>query len=385
MFRRAIALLALMLVTYPLVAEIGTIDIVPASTILVPYFEVDLDAGGRNTLIGLQNASATAILLNVTLWTDYGVPTRSFNIYMTGYDQETIDLRSVFQGAVPITASDGQDPTDTISPQGWFSQDINFASCTGLLGSSSQWENTVETETVQAAHRGEPWAEAGGNCIGRDHGDELLRGFVTIDAVNQCRSGPPSVPGYFTNVYGRQNTMLGDYAIVDGDGRMYSDTAVHLESDFIPMDYSFYGHLDGNFVEPLPTAWATTFMRDRTDLDYLRHPQSVPAAFPCGSTPAGFPLAERQAVAIDRSGTVTSLPTELLPWAAGSTLVDDAGAPKIGWLFLNLNPSAMDLQQSWVRPRTRPEALPETTPFGFAIPAVQIATPSSSDPNPVIP
>lgn len=384
MFRRAIALIALMLVTYPLVAEIGTIDIVPASTILVPYFEVDLDAGGRNTLIGLQNASATSMLLNVTLWTDYGVPTRSFNIYMTGYDQETINLRSVFQAAVPITATDGQDPADTISPQGPFSQDINFASCTGLLGASSQWENTVEAEVLQAAHRGQPWADAGGDCVARDHGDDRLRGFITIDTVNQCQSGVPTDPGYFTNIYTTQNTMLGDYAIVDGDGRVYSDTAVHLESSFVPLDYSFYGHLAGSRVEALPTTWATTFMRDRTDLDYLRDPQSVVAAFPCGSTPSPFPMGERQAVAIDRNGTIVTLPTELLPWGAGSTPVGDAGAPKIGWLFLNLNPSAMDLQQSWVRARTRPEATPDTSPFGFAIPAAHIATPSSSDPNPVI-
>lgn len=385
MFRRATALLALMLLTYPLVAEIGTIDIVPASTILVPYFEVDLDAGGRNTLIGIQNASATSVLLNVTLWTDYGIPTRNFNIYMTGYDQETINLRSVFQAAVPITATDGQDPADDISPQGPYSQDINFASCTGVLGPTSQWENTVEAETLQAAHRGQPWTDAGGDCVARDHGDDRLRGFITVDTVSQCQSGLPSNPGYFTSVYTRQNTMLGDYAIVDGDGRIYSDTAVHLEASFVPLDYSFYGHLGGNFVEPLPTTWATTFMRDRTDLDYLRHVQSIPAAFACGSTPGAFPMGQRQAVASDRFGSIVALPAELLPWAAGSTPVDDAGAPKIGWLFLNLNPSTMDLQQSWVRPRTRPEALPDTSPFGFAIPAAHIATPSSSDPNPVIP
>ena len=47
---------------------------------------------------------------------------------------QTINLRDILaNGILPRTASDGQDPADTISPQGPFSQDINFASCTGLL------------------------------------------------------------------------------------------------------------------------------------------------------------------------------------------------------------------------------------------------------------
>ena len=43
-------------------------------------------------------------------------------------------MRDVFvDGKLPRTASDGQDPADTISPQGAASQDINFASCGVLL------------------------------------------------------------------------------------------------------------------------------------------------------------------------------------------------------------------------------------------------------------
>jgi hypothetical protein len=32
------------------IADIGTIDDVPAATLLLPYFEVDLDGGGLTTL-----------------------------------------------------------------------------------------------------------------------------------------------------------------------------------------------------------------------------------------------------------------------------------------------------------------------------------------------
>ena len=389
--RRVILIVALFLVALPLFGKIGTNDIVPASTLLVPHFEIDLDPAGQNMLIGIQNASATAALAHVTFWTDYGIPTQSFDIYLTGFDQETIDLRQAFQGAVPITASDGQDPEDTISNQGLFSQDINFASCTGYLGPMSAWENTVDTAALIAAHRGEADPEHGGNCVGRNHGDGLLRGFITIDTVTQCNAGLPTSPGYFSSFRKSfQNILFGDYTIVDGEGRMYSEAAVHIESSYpVPLPNSFYGHIDGGngaMFEPLPTAWASTFMNGRTDVDYYRHLETVPAAFPCGSDPSEFPVPQRQASAVDREGTITSLGvTELFPWASGISTIADGAAPKLGWLFLNLNRSEFVMQQSWVTFRTRPEALPESTPFGFAIPGAQVANTNSSQANPSIP
>src|SRR5689334_22020268 len=115
-------------------AVIGTIDDVPAATLLLPYFELDLsNQNGVNTLFSINNASATAVLAHVTVWTDQSVPALDFDVYLTGYDVQTISLRDILQnGNLPITASAGQDPNDTISPQGPASQDINFASCATL-------------------------------------------------------------------------------------------------------------------------------------------------------------------------------------------------------------------------------------------------------------
>ena len=112
----------------------------PSATLLLPYFEVDLDRpAGVTTLFSINNASATAILAHVTVWSDLAVPVMAFNVYLTGYDVVTMDLRTIINGTVPRSASDGQDPTDTANPldgisnQGPFSQDINFASCSGIL------------------------------------------------------------------------------------------------------------------------------------------------------------------------------------------------------------------------------------------------------------
>src|SRR5947208_6297693 len=114
---------------------ISTIDEVPAATLLLPYFQVDLsNPNGENTLFSINNASATVVLGHVVVWSDLSHVVLDFNVYLTGYDVQTISLRDIIQnGILPRTASAGQDPKDTISPKGAFSQDINFASCSGQL------------------------------------------------------------------------------------------------------------------------------------------------------------------------------------------------------------------------------------------------------------
>src|SRR5688500_13957587 len=100
-------------------SEIGTIDDVPAATLLLPYFEVDLDdPNGVNTLFSINNASATATVAHVTVWSDLSVPVLDFDVYLTGFDVQTISLRNVLNGILPVTADDGSDPDDTISNQG---------------------------------------------------------------------------------------------------------------------------------------------------------------------------------------------------------------------------------------------------------------------------
>src|SRR5439155_9825986 len=130
-----LALLGLLALGGQALALICTIDDVPAATLLLPYFEVSpcSDPNGVTTLFSINNASATAVLAHVVVWSDLSVPVLDFNVYLTGYDVQTINLWDILHsGVMPRTASAGQDPGDAISPKGTFSQDINFASCSGL-------------------------------------------------------------------------------------------------------------------------------------------------------------------------------------------------------------------------------------------------------------
>src|SRR4051812_3393889 len=66
----------------------------PAATLLLPYFEVDLDdLDGETTLFTVTNVADRAQIVRVTLWTDYAYPVVSFDVYLTGYDVQAINLR----------------------------------------------------------------------------------------------------------------------------------------------------------------------------------------------------------------------------------------------------------------------------------------------------
>lgn len=378
----------------PAVAIIGTADNVPGTTLLFPYFEVDTAHGpqGRTTLIGIQNASATAVLGHVTLWTDLGVPTFVFDVYLTGYDTQTINLYDILvRGLLPQTASDGQDPSDTISPQGPISQDINFASCNGGGGTLPPAPLAADVLAhIQAWHRGAT-SPTTGTCAGSPINDGIARGYVTVDTVNACSSYFPST-AYFQSTISWQNVLLGDWYIVDSPNNFAdADRAIAIESGFDPLGgypspcvvggLTFYGRLtswDGaDCREPLPTIWMARYMSDASGLQVWRDPGVVVAPFVCGMTPAGFPLPAVQTLAFDTAENPLDLGAALFPDAAQGLDVEAGGIPataKQGALFLNLNsttsiaaPGPGYLRQSWVIVRQRHQGR-----FSASWPAVQL-------------
>jgi hypothetical protein len=312
----------------PSQAVVGANDNVPAATLLLPYFEVDLNNGnGPQTSVRLSNASATAILANVTLWTDWGIPTKSFLIYLVGYDTAEIDLRLIFKGHLPRTASDGQDPLDQISPQGNFSQDINFASCGGVLPYTTLMP-AADLAALRNAHTGIASTTFAGSCGGRVYGDGRARGYMTIDTVNSCALMNPSVAGYFgsggTGVATNQNVMVGSYTTIDrSQGFATTEPLVHIEaSGTNPIsstsgEPTFYGRLVNNTAvdnrEPLGTIWNARYLNGGTftggtHFIAWQDPGQVVAPAACGNTPTPFPLALGEVLAFNEQEDVSVSP-----------------------------------------------------------------------------
>src|SRR5512142_3069281 len=74
--------------------DIGT---APAATLLLPYFQVDLGTAGtgRTTIFSVTNVSPYSQIAHVTVWTDWSYPVLDFNIFLTGYDVQPINLYDV--------------------------------------------------------------------------------------------------------------------------------------------------------------------------------------------------------------------------------------------------------------------------------------------------
>ena len=382
--RLLIAILALTLslgVSAPAVAVMCALDDVPAATLLLPYFETTAMAPGVNTLMSINNATAEAALAHVTFWTNWSMITYEFDLYLTGYDVATFSLRDViFNGLIPITADQGTDPTDTISPQGPYSQDAAFPGCDDFF---PFYVNPVirnaELETLQKGHLGLPLASLGsGRCLSQGFNDGIARGYITVDSVSHCSTAVVLDPGYFVDggsgIANNNNVFWGDYFIYEPRaGTAFGERLVAIEAhpEFnatsTSTGYTFYGRyyspaIGGDNREPLGTAWAVRVLPGlgRSDLLVWRdstannHPAN---GFVCNQGPNWYPLNENEVFFFDEQENATELcnPPGLrqlhspplspfdaacFPFETGRYQVDvgDLSVPaNFGWLHLNLN------------------------------------------------
>jgi hypothetical protein len=390
----------------PAFAELCTIDDVPAATLLLPYFEVDLAAGpaGATTLFDITNASAAAQLAHVVVWTDLSVPVLDFDVYLTGFDVVSLNLRDVINGILPRTAPRSLDAGDVFSPspppgatQAAPPRDDDFPNCAGKLPFPAVALNAAQIAHLQAALTGQPSALLGGACSGLDYGDDIARGYITVDNVNECSLEFPSSPGYFapggTGIANNNNNLWGNYYYVDPTNNFaQGETLVHIEADATLTDATVNSTFYRRYVaagednrEPLATTWAARYIGapafpGGTDLIVWREGGDNPAdfdGFSCAAGPTWFPLNQTQTVVFDEeeNGIEVCIPGDdrvspptgeaqtCFPAEAqrvpvgGSSLVpggDDlpAAASGNGWIYLNLNwqASIADVtpKQSWV-------------------------------------
>ncbi|HSJ76444.1 MAG TPA: hypothetical protein VK899_09735, partial [Gemmatimonadales bacterium] len=398
-----LVLLGLLTMVRASVAEIGVIENVPAATLLLPYFECELDAslvpvvGGMTTLFSINNASAAPVLAHVTFWTDESIPTLDFDVYLTGYDVQTINVCDIFRGDLPVTASAGQDPKDTVSPKGPLSQDIDLTSCTGRLPYGNPAIRNVLLSHLRNAHTGGPSTVFGGRCSGFDHPDTIARGYITVDTASQCSLDFPSSPAYFHGIASHQNVLWGDYFYVHpAKSSASGEMLVHIEAclpnnGYIgyagtgtsgvntcplsqPGNYSFYHRYESspavNNREALATSFAVRYVNGGlfdggTDLIVWRDSKTSPGApgftngpHACSAHVSWYPLNQADVVAFDEeenatdlcfqgdnvsppiggSATCFPLETQRVRLQGGNTAGADPAPPYLyGWIYLNLN------------------------------------------------
>ena len=293
-------------------ATIGVIDIVPAATLLVPYFEVDLDPGAGEpaitTDLKISNTS-NAIVAHATLYTEFGVPTINFNIPIVDNGTVEIDLHRLF----------------TKGELGFQGFGDNCFALSGVIPTT--------ISDLQAAHTGQQSNGLfAGECGGLARGDNLARGFITIDTVSDCTDETPRESSYFSNFATNENVLTGSYVLRSTTPAHALGTAmVHIEaSPLVAFEFadSFYtlftraGSLIDN-REPLPSKWAIPYFEDFSQVICWRD-RLAGGPSPCGLVPLAQSV-DSESYAHD--GTLLATPVSPIPCARASSRSPLANTP----------------------------------------------------------
>ncbi len=348
----------------------GPIAAAPAATLLLPYFEADLDTypNGITTLFSVNNAAAATHLAHVTMWSTWSVPVLDFDVYLTGYDVQTFNIAELLTtgnlpqtgfGTIPVTNKPG-------SPRGPYSfPKVNFPNCNPT--SSPPNPPVYSIPAISASFRAHlrAWltgkaSPLTGTVVGRDYGDNIARGYVTVDDVNACSLLYPSSTGYFVSgglgIAGNDNVLWGDYIYVDlANNSAQGETLVHIQADAAilnsPGEYTFYGRYVGGTAadnrEPLPTSFATRYVIGSTFTGGTRLVVWRDSKYPCNnciSGPSFGSLAETQVAVFDETEQVhfdsyLQNPAYYFPDETQSFDVAN-NLPlfsNFGWIYLNLN------------------------------------------------
>lgn len=233
----------------------------PAATLLLPYFEVDLGTAGtgRTTVFSVTNVSPYAQIAHVTLWTDWSFPVLDFNLYLTGYDVQPINLYDIIvRGFIGSTTGTGlgssASPNARVSPGGFQANGINnggttgtnpnigtqpFSNSAGNFYGNPNFNSTAATNCVAGRLPGQLPAAlatdvrallstgrstgAGISCatasgeaqVGGNHGGTTAIGYATIDVAATCSVALPIDPTYYTGEILFDNVLIGDYQDVN--------------------------------------------------------------------------------------------------------------------------------------------------------------------------
>jgi len=344
----------------------------PSATLLVPYFEVDLESpSGPTTLLAVTNQSEECVPVRMMLWSDWGVPTLTSYLFLSPDDVHTINLRDVFNGKLPDTSATLADPAcESAEPPPCERAEIDTEI------------TNLQLQSMRAIHVGlrDPVTDL---CAGSDRGDGMARGYVTIDVLRSCTYMPTTFTwarpewqdpeGFFAATdTGFRNVLWGDYFLVDpGNDFAQGETAVHIPAEpdlFLDGDYTFYGRYTGFDASdgrvPLSSRYRTRFLSGGpfdggTRLHVWRDDRSpVQGPVPCGTRPASLPLGDQGVTAYDENEASVPIPSlaTLCPVAdealAFTCLVPPGLGPGInfGFLDLALGAGTGSPAQAWVSP-----------------------------------
>lgn len=259
------------------------IGVAPAATLLLPYFEVDFTAPedrARTTLLSVTNVSAFPQIAHVTLWTDWAYPVLTFNVFLTGYDVQSINLYDVLAKG-RITQTSMTAPPGLLSVQEG-SGNVNFLPSARVNCSGPAMPGMLPPATLadlQTSLTTGRVSFCGTSRIGGTHTWAI--GYATIDLVADCTPTLPTTASYHAEELLYDNVLIGDFQIVDPNPAVgnlaLGEPMVHIRA--IPeggtagsmadtnLPYTFYdrytptAHRTVDRRQPLPSAFAARYIQ----------------------------------------------------------------------------------------------------------------------------
>ena len=357
------------------------IGLAPAATLLLPYFRVDVDdVTGENTLFTITNVNELAQVARVTLWTDWAYPILTFDLYLTGYDVQSISLHDVIgRGIIAGTGT-------SVSPVGEHSEVNPRLDVTNCRHLPARIEEPLLDHVKMALHEG---VVPGCNNVGDAH--ENATGYATIDVVGNCGTGRnPTDAGYFSEDIRFDNVLTGDYIQLRAhDSFAQASPMVHIRALTEPrprLERTFYQRFQPRARrprderQPLPSTFAVRWFHgpgvDTTLQIWRDGVTSRDTACADFDLNGNVLVAESVAFDEDENGEgihepeIVTLPIGdpriVLPATSVNSAGDDDVFPQevfdeqlSGWLYLNLDDGddadGRGAHQNWVTARMEAE------------------------------
>ncbi|MEA2161965.1 MAG: hypothetical protein QOK37_92 [Thermoanaerobaculia bacterium] len=348
------------------------IKVGPAATLLLPYFEVDITGNsGQTTLFTVTNVTRYPQIAHVTLWTDRAYPVLTFNLYLTGYDVQAINLADVLLRNVvapPAGTSSSTKPgllSSGANPNVQSSSDCDANP--GLIPAS-----------LMAAVRSALTTGVMGTCANAGNVHLNAIGYATIDVVASCSTRFPNDPLYYSNDILFDNVLIGDYQNLGsqpiGEPRTGSFDAtanpmVHIRAVpeggsagayvFTGLPYTFYDRYTPaasrtrDRRQPLPSVFSAHYVqwpeKLRTNLNIWR--EGMVPGNSCSAYEANrsflvseiIRFDEHENVMIRAQGLCCFSFESYLPATSSTSSMDGTVYPYLftadvaGWFYLNLN------------------------------------------------
>jgi hypothetical protein len=373
------------------------IGVYPAATLLLPYFEVDFTSPqptARTTLVTVTNTSNMPQIAKVTLWTDWAYPVVDFNLFLTGYDVQALNLYDILNRGIIVSTSG----TSIATTPGYLSlantANPNFAKTVGLNCAPGALPGRIPANILtdlRTAFTVGILSGCGTPRIGDTHVNAI--GYATIDVVSNCSTNLPIHAGFFDELL-YDNVLIGDYQQIDPNhltgNYAGGNPLVHIRAipdggpagamPAVNLPYTFYDRLTPRSGprtrdrrQPLSSAFAARFIQAgagamNTDLKIWREVATGPDA-KCADYRGNGQLQIAEVVRFDEhenpmafAPTGAEFPffppltgaTSSASTANGSRFPPLGGSGDVGgWIYLNLQSESLPPFTRYTVPHSR--------------------------------